>query len=146
MNVRTLLHKLCQRSGFAPLDQFVEIRLTVFGIGLQQQLIDAQHSFNTGLILCQSIALPVRVLEYERGLRQHHRSEKSLTVLLIALRHPVEYRAEVYLHVGNLHRPLHNPLNLRLKVGIKRVGLEVSDVFERLLPFLGCRWPAIGGG
>jgi hypothetical protein len=50
-----LLHKLREGSGLAPLDQIVEKRLTVFGVRLQQNLVDAQRALDAGLIFPQAI-------------------------------------------------------------------------------------------
>jgi len=104
-----LLHKLREGSGLAPLDQVVEKRLTVLGVRLQQNLVDPQCAFDTGLILGETIILLVGILDEKGCLRERLRDKDDARVFLIALGQLVENHAHAYVYVGNLDDPPQHP-------------------------------------
>jgi len=107
------------------------------GVRIQQNLVGAQRVFDAGLIFGKVIILFIGILQHESGLREDHRREQCRAVFLIAPGQLVENHALIHMDVWNLNDPNRQPLLLQLESGIEGIGLEMVNVLERLLPFLG---------
>ncbi|MGA9673320.1 MAG: hypothetical protein WBQ94_29280 [Terracidiphilus sp.] len=73
-----MLHELRQRSCFAALNEIVEIRLTIFGSGLNERLIHMHRAFNECLASPLLTILPPPIHLKKCGLRKDHRIEEHL--------------------------------------------------------------------